>query len=85
MSIDYSGFVRLVEDNILDITFTKADGTDRNMVCTLNPSEGVVPEIKEGHNDSSKSSVTVWDLEADGWRSFRFANLKRCCVMIGVD
>ena len=57
--VDYSGMIRLLNGNILDIQFTKVDGSDRNMVCTLNTSDGTVPEIKEGYNDPQKDRITV--------------------------
>lgn len=58
------------------ITFIKADGTKRAMLCTLQ--EGVVP-IVEKKTDKVKTVSTevlpVYDLEAKGWRSFRLDSI----------
>ena len=54
------------------ITFTKKDGTERVMKCTLDPKElpeQVVTENKKERKQSD-TSLAVYDLEAKGWRSF---------------
>ena len=59
--------------NICEVTFIKANGDERTMICTLIPDflpfdeytqTKPVPEIK---NDL----VNVWDIEASAWRSFK--------------
>ena len=54
------------------VTFTKLDGEERKMLCTLN--EQVVPAYSsnsEKHRKSSSESIVVWDMEKAAWRSFR--------------
>jgi len=62
------------------VTFTKKDGTDRVMKCTLEPTR--LP-VFESSTASSKTRgenpdvQSVYDLEASGWRSFAWNSLKK--------
>ncbi len=62
---------------IAAVKFTKVDGTEREMRCTLMPS--IVPEIKleEAHLPRKQNDevLAVWDLENEGWRSFRLDSI----------
>jgi len=63
------------------ITFTKVDGTERVMKCTLEPAKLPVAVIKEDakprkQSDSTKA-LRVFDLEKQEWRSFTIKNLRR--------
>lgn len=56
------------------VVFTKVDGSERTMRCTLN--EELIPvefkpkgESKLKHNDDVRA---VYDLDNTGWRSFRW-------------
>lgn len=61
--------------SVCDVTFTKKDGSKREMKCTL--SNRIIPEdnrAKHTEGEVKKVNETVlavYDLEADGWRSFR--------------
>lgn len=65
------------------VTFTKKDGDTRVMECTLK--EASIPEefrpkpLAEGQAPRKRNddSLSVWDLNANGWRSFIFANVTR--------
>lgn len=61
------------------VIFTKKDGTERIMVCTLR--EHLIPkqEVKEDKAPRKKSDTTlaVYDLDAQGWRSFTVSSVKR--------
>jgi hypothetical protein len=61
----------LLKDNVVEIVFTKKDGSERVMICTLMdkflPSRGELI-AQDTENDEI---ITVWDLECNGWRSFR--------------
>ena len=56
----------------LVVTFNKLDGDERVMTCTK--SFDVIPEESRPKTDkeSKAGTVTVWDLNAKGWRSFRY-------------
>lgn len=74
----------LLRSEITTVTFTKSDGTLRNMKCTLN--YAYIPEDKQPKksltNDNLAESapqintLRVFDLEKKEWRSFRYDRLK---------
>jgi hypothetical protein len=72
----------LHDENIKDlcVTFTKKDGTNRDMRCTL--CEGRIPADKQpktegtGSKDSG-SAVRVFDTEKSEWRSFRWDSVTK--------
>jgi hypothetical protein len=61
------------------VTFTKKDGTNREMLCTL--AEGKIPADKqpktETTSETSGSAVRVFDLEKSEWRSFRWDSVTK--------
>jgi len=62
------------------VTFTKQDGTERVMNCTLKPE--LLPETKPLHEGKtprkeSTTSIRVFDLEKKEWRSFTTKNVTR--------
>ena len=61
------------------VTFTKADGTERVMKCTLNPEQLPKVEIKEDAKPRKESttSMRVYDLEKNEWRSFTIKKVKQ--------
>ena len=69
------------------ITFTKVDGSERVMKCTLEASKLPVVELKEDakprkQSDSTKA-LRVFDLEKNEWRSFTIKNIKRIQLTVG--
>ena len=56
----------------LVVTFNKLDGNERVMTCTK--SFDVIPEESRPKTDKEPKvgTVTVWDINAKGWRSFRY-------------
>lgn len=78
----------LLQKDEVTVTFVKADGTDREMRCTLNPEklpsapvatgpvDGIVKESKE-RKKPDEHSLRVFDLDKSEWRSFRFERLKK--------
>lgn len=63
------------------VTFTKLNGEQRIMTCTLDPAlipEEAMPKgTKEKKEPSAKQleNIGVYDLNAKGWRSFKVANV----------
>jgi hypothetical protein len=57
----------------VELAFTKVDGTRRDMKCTLNAD--FIPTDKLPKNEStrkvSETSLAVFDLEKQEWRSFK--------------
>lgn len=70
----YRGFLK---GGICKVTFTKVNGETRVMRCTLNeafiPAVQVPPTLDEQKEASERSLevLRVFDVEAQGWRSFR--------------
>jgi hypothetical protein len=84
---------QLLTNSEVTVTFTKADGTDREMLCTLDhsripvsvakpvsttaPVDGIVRESKKPRKEPDPHSIRVFDLDKQEWRSFRFERLKK--------
>ena len=71
------------------LTFTKKDGSDRVMKCTTNPTYIMFkdPSILESKSDRkvNEDVLPVFDLEAGGWRSFRWDSIKSVAFTIGEE
>lgn len=78
------GLVDLLRHNIVSVTFTKVSGEERVMKCTLQANH--IPNAPTQNGElvvegrSSSNNVSVWDVEANGWRSFRVASVKNVSV-----
>lgn len=65
---------------ICEVTFTKKDGEERVMTCTLNSE--AIPSIHQPTNESTREIkenlevVRVYDVDKAGWRSFRVDAVK---------
>lgn len=61
---------------ILTVVFTKKDGTERVMKCTLK-SDLVVPyeQKTERKKVQNEEIVSVWDIEKNAWRSFNITTI----------
>jgi len=67
----------LLSQNVVTVDFTKLDGDKRVMTCTLR--EDIKPAATKADPLSQKkvrevsdAVVSVWDVNAKGWRSFRY-------------
>ena len=75
--------VDLLHKDVCVVRFTKVDGTGREMTCTLR--EDLIPVTPT--KDTTKTRklnpdvICVWDLENEGWRSFR----KDSVITYGID
>lgn len=79
----------LLQKGSIIVSFVKADGTVRDMNCTLDwaripedkqpktPVDGIVKESKKPHKEPDVHAIRVFDLEKQEWRSFRFDRLKK--------
>ena len=71
---------KLLEQNVLTVDFTKLNGDKRVMTCTLR--EDMKPAATKTDAMSQKkvrevsdAVVSVWDVNAKGWRSFRYERI----------
>jgi len=53
-----------------EVQFEKADGTIRDMQCTLQDS--IVPATKGTGSDHKAGIITVFDTKVQGWRTIKF-------------
>ena len=65
----------LLHEHEVTIFFTKKDGTERTMKCTL--MEKILPETVGSDRPRSDDALAVYDLEKEGWRSFRLDSIKQ--------
>jgi len=74
---------KIRSEDYVTIKFTKADGTERIMKCTLNfdkiPKSDVPKSVNISNilkNINNKGIVHVYDLEKKGWRSVKFERVE---------
>ena len=66
-----------LEQNVMVVDFTKLNGDKRVMTCTLREdmkpvATKVDPMSTKKVREVSDAVVSVWDVNAEGWRSFRY-------------
>jgi len=71
--------IDMFRNNIVTVTFTKVNGEERTMKCTL--MSEYVPNAPTNNGqvllqESESKAVSVWDTEMNGWRSFRVDSVK---------
>jgi hypothetical protein len=82
---DKDFLIEQLKSNVVEVDFVKADGTDRTMRCTLKAD--LVPKVDIKIIDTTKPSrkapenvIPVYDLDNEGWRSFRIDSIKTVTV-----
>ena len=66
--------------NLMKVVFTKVNGEERTMLCTLH--ESVLPEpMVSSTRKVNPDTISVWDTENDDWRSFRIDSIKEAKVI----
>lgn len=66
---------KIIHSDVVTVVFKKKDGSTREMLCTTMPSILGLPGEAYSESTPSETIVTVWDLENEGWRSFKFDQL----------
>mgnify|MGYP000029086667 FL=1 len=66
-----------LRETTLVVTFNKLDGAERVMTCTK--SFDIIPEANQPKSDKpgKEGNVTVWDVNANGWRSFKYERVTK--------
>ena len=74
----------ILNDGVATITFTKRDGTERAMKCTLDRKmlPQVVTEETKKTKTISDDVLPVYDIEAQGWRSFRWDSITKVDIKL---
>lgn len=66
----------LLRNTVATITFTKKDGTERVMKCTLKEDIAIPHERKTERTKEPKDDLLpVWDIEAAAWRTITVPNI----------
>lgn len=74
---------QILQNNVAMVVFTKSDGTEREMKCTLLPE--YLPSMPNNGQqllqedltaNQNLTTISAWDLEANAWRSFRIDSVK---------
>ena len=74
-----------LQKGVVEVTFEKNDGSTRVMKCTL--SENIIPISTETTKAVVKKKqpnpdvLPVWDIESEGWRSFRWDSIESVKVV----
>lgn len=70
-----------LKEGLVDVYFTKKDGSTRRMTATWNeaflPSRDVKDKVESEEKKEAKDYVAVWDMTVRDWRSFRFDSVYR--------
>jgi hypothetical protein len=74
----------ILSNTVSTVVFTKVDGTEREMKCTLLPEYLPQKPVVEGQQllteglprKENPDTLAVWDMESNGWRSFRTDSVK---------
>jgi hypothetical protein len=72
--------------HVCEIHFTKVNGEFRKMRCTLRndllPSNTDMAHLDEEHKkEPNLSTIVAWDVEKNGWRSFRIDTVQYAQVI----
>jgi hypothetical protein len=71
--------IDMLRNNVVTVTFTKVNGEERTMKCTLMAEYMPNASTNNGQvllQESESKAVSVWDTEVNGWRSFRVDSVK---------
>jgi len=71
---------KMLQKDALTVVFTKKDGTERIMNCTLQESHLPTVEKNEDSRKENKDVLSVWDLDVNDWRSFRLDSIKKYTI-----
>lgn len=86
---DWDKFSKWLKDmlkvDVATVTFTKKDGSERVMKCTLKPDQLPPTPVTEGKKErkANEDVLAVYDVEAQGWRSFTIKSVTKVNFTIG--
>ena len=76
-----NGLYEILRNNVANVKFTKVDGTERVMRCTLK--DDMLPEAYRGKGTvltETTNTLRVYDLDNSGWRSIRVESVLQLSV-----
>ena len=65
--------IKNLQKKAMRITFTKVNGEERVMDCTLQ--EHFIPKTEDSNRKENKEVLPVWDINKGEWRSFRLDSI----------
>ena len=71
--------VKNLQKKAMRITFTKVNGEERVMDCTLQ--EHMIPETSESNRKENEEVLPVFDINKGEWRSFRLDSVTNIEVL----
>ena len=79
-------FTGVIRNERVNVCFIKADGTERWLHCSLHPD--LIPADKLQKEEAaprkrSEDALSVWDIDKQDWRSFRFDRVKQFSFNLG--
>ena len=76
MDLSKSTIIHMLQSGVVSVKFTKTDGSQRDMKCTLMDAY-IKPHEKKTDREKkiNEDVVSVWDVDKEGWRSFRFDSI----------
>lgn len=66
---------------VLKVTFKKLNGDTRVLTCTRSATLIPVKMTESEVENATKNLVNVWDIEAQGWRSFHYDRVENIEVV----
>jgi hypothetical protein len=76
----------LLREQNVSVTFQKLDGSERTMLCTLSEVKIPVENRPKGTSTvKNDQSLAVFDVEKQGWRSFRWDSIKSIQFDLGAE
>jgi len=79
--------IDLLRNNLVTVTFTKVNGDERVMNCTLQteriPSSTLsnnTTQVLRENSGNSDNNISAWDTQVNGWRSFRVNSVKSVTI-----
>lgn len=82
-----NGLLDVLQSGFVRVTFTKVDGSERIMECTLRPdliptpNHIVAPDKPKRIVKDNEEVIRVFDTEKKEWRSFRIDSVKHVVSM----
>ena len=75
----------LLQTTEVSVTFVKADGTVRDMRCTLDISRIPLQPVQESTETPDSETQRVFDLDLQQWRSFRYDRLRKVTAYVNFE
>jgi hypothetical protein len=80
--IDRYELKQILENSVATVVFTKVNGEQREMKCTLLSEYFPVVEKQQLTKKENESTIAVWDVENNGWRSFRMDSINSVSTLL---